>query len=34
MSIKEQSQMTYTMWKMNCPTPRAYRFIKNYLAWK
>ena len=31
MSIKENTSIAYTMWKMNCPVPIAYRFIKSVL---
>ena len=32
MSIKENVAVAYTAWKMNCPTPRAYRWVKHYLS--
>jgi hypothetical protein len=31
MNIKEQATMAFTMWKMNCPTPRAYRWVATHL---
>ena len=30
MNIKEQATMAFTMWKMNCPTPRAYRWVATH----
>ena len=31
MTIKDNVMVLYSAWKMNCPTPRAYRAIKRYI---
>jgi len=31
MSIKDNLLVVYGAWKMNCPTPRAYRWVKSHI---
>ena len=31
MNIGDNINAVYGIWKMHCPTPRAYRWIKNHL---
>jgi len=32
MGLRDNLNVMYGAWKMNCPTPRLYRWVKNHLA--